>query len=119
MSSRPSEIDLLAALERCDQLLRDCAAGRLTFAQFCAEYDNFHWSFALDGHESDPAGQALLAKYACRIAPHEKVAETILANVCSDADALRESYRTAGRFGSAEAIEKLKLIAADLTHGRA
>lgn len=115
MSSYPSERDLLAALDRGDRLLRECAAGRLTFQDFCAGYDGVYWSFALDGHESDQAGNALLARYASRIAPHRMVAETILANVCSDADAARESYRMAGRFGSTEALARLRLVAADLS----
>lgn len=118
MYSYPTEIDLLAELDRSDQLLLECATGRLPFEKFCAEYNNFCWSFALDGHESDQAGQAILAKYANRVAPH-KVVETILGNVCSDADATQESYRMAGRFTSTEAVARLKLVAAGLLGGKA
>lgn len=114
MDSYPSEKHLLLALDRCDDLIRACASGRLSFADFRAEYNDFYWSFALDGHESDQAGQAVLAKYASRIAPHQTVAETILAKVCSDADASSESYRAAGRFGSTEAVTRLKLVAEGL-----
>ena len=119
MNSYPTEIDLLAALDRSDDLVRECAAGHVSFADFCAQYDNFYWSFALDGHESDQAGQAVLAKYAARIAFHQKVADTILAKSCSDTDAVKESYRAAGRFGSAEAVARLKLVAAGLLGGEA
>ena len=117
MDSYPSEKDLLLALDRCDRLVRACASGRLSFTDFLTEYDNFYWSFALDGHESDQAGQAVLAKYAARIAPHQAVAETILAKVCSDTDAAQESYRAAGRFGSTEAVTRLELVAEGLPGG--
>ena len=91
----------------------------MSFADFCAEYDNFYWSFALDGHESDQAGQSVLTKYAARIALHQAVAETVLAKLCSDTDAAKESYRASGRFGSAEAIARLRLLAAGLSGGKA
>ena len=119
MKSYPTEIDLLAALDRSDDLVRECATGHLSFADFCAEYDNFYWSFSLDGHESDQVGQAVLAKYATRIALHQRIADTILAKLCSDTDAVRESYRAAGRFGSTEAVARLKLVAAGLPGGEA
>ena len=119
MSSYPTEVDLVAALDRGDQLVRLCATGHLSFDDFCVMYDNLYWSCALDGHESDPLGLAILAKYAARIAPHQAVAETILAQVCSDADAVQEGFRVVGRFGSTEAIAKLKLVAAGLPGGEA
>lgn len=114
MDSYPAEKDLLGALDRCDHLIHACASGRLSFADFQAEYNDFYWSFALDGHESDQAGQAVLAKYASRIALHQTVAEAILAKVCSDTDAAQESYRAAGRFGSTDAVTRLKLVAEGL-----
>lgn len=98
--------------------MRACVSGTISFADFCAEYDNFYWSFGLDGHESDQAGQAVLAKYAARIALHQEVADTILAKLCSESDAAKESYRTAERLGSTEAIARLKLIAAALSAQR-
>ena len=115
----PSESDLIAALDHHDELVRLCAAGRLEFWDFCAAYDNFYWSYALDGHESDSAGQAVLAKLANRIAPHQALAESVLAKVCSDTDAENGSYGKAGRFGSDEAVNRLKLVAAGLSRGEA
>lgn len=119
MDQYPLESELLAELDRCDELVRLCAAGQLSFEDFCTGYGNFYWSYALDGHESDPAGLAVLAKFADRIAPHQVVAETILARVCSDLDAGKESYRGAGRFGSMEAVARLKLVAVGLPGGEA
>ena len=72
----PSEPELIAALDRSDELVRLCASGQLSFSDFCGSYDNFFWSYALDGHEAGPAGEAVLAKYFQRIAPHRTVAET-------------------------------------------
>jgi len=119
MPSFPPESELIAALDRCDELVRLCASGQLSFSDFCGSYGNFFWSYALDGHESGPAGAAVLAKHAKRIALHRTVAEDILAKVCPDADAASESYRSAGRLGFAEAMTQLKLVAAGLPGGEA
>ena len=113
-----SESELVAALDHHDELVRQCADGRL-FWDFCAAYDNFYWAYALDGHESDPAGQALLDKLAARISPHQELAETVLAHVCSDTDADKGSYGKAGRFGPEEAMVRLKLVATGLPRGEA
>jgi hypothetical protein len=114
MNSYPLESDLVAELDRCDELMRLCASGQLSFENFCTEYDSFYWSFALDGHESDAVGLVVLTKYADRIAPHRALAETVLSSACSDLDADKESYRSAGRFGSIEAVARLKLLVAEL-----
>ncbi len=115
----PSEPELVAALDHHDELVRLCAAGQLSFWDFCAAYDNFYWRYALDGHESDPTGQAVLDTFADRIAPHRDLAESILANVCSDTNADKGSYGRSGRFGPAEAIVRLKLVAGGLPRGEA
>lgn len=111
MNSHLNEQELAAALDRCDALVRLCAAGRISFDEFCDRYDNFYWSYALDGHESDTAGLALLAKYAERISPHQAVAEAILAKVIAGGDIVTETYRRSGRMDSAEAVAKLELVA--------
>lgn len=61
----------------------------------------------------------LLAKYASRIAPHQTLAETILAKLCSDKDAAHESYHAVCRLGSIEAATRLKLVAEGLPDGEA
>ena len=112
------ESELLAALDHHDNLVRQCVAGELTFSEFCVSYNAFYGAYALDGHEHDLEGQALLTKLASRIAPHQAIAEDILSKVCADADATLDTYRRAGRFGSAEAVKKLKLVAAGLPVAR-
>ena len=119
MVSYPSESELVAALDHHDELVRLGAAGRLSFWDFCAAYDNFYWTYALDGHESDPAGLAVLDRFAARIAPHQELADTILANVCSDAHADKGSYGRPGHFGPEEALVRLKVVAAGLPRGEA
>lgn len=113
-----SESELATALDRHDELVRLCAAGRLSFWDFCAAYDNFYWAYALDGHESGADGLAVLSQLAARITPHRILAETVLAKVCSDGDAERGSYIRSGRFGLEEAMVRLKLVAADLSSAK-
>lgn len=118
MSTYPSEPELVIALDHHDDLVQQCAAGTLSFGDFCAAYDHFYWSYALDGHESDFAGQALLDRLASRIAPHRELAETVLAPVCPETHAHHANYVKAGRAGTEEAMARLRLIAAALAHGR-
>lgn len=105
-----SERELLAKLSEHDELVRECASGNLTFEQFCHRYNDFYAFYALDGHESDDEERALLAKYEARIEPHRVIAFEILGRVCSDQDAQLEIYQNAGRFGSEEAITKLRHV---------
>ncbi|WP_374337452.1 hypothetical protein [Methyloversatilis sp.] len=103
-----SEAHLIESLDRHDDLVRQCAQGRMSFDSFCSEYHDFYAYYALDGHESDEEERRLLEKYERRIEPHRIVAEDILGGVCSDADAQLEIYQRAGRFGSAEAVRRLR-----------
>jgi hypothetical protein len=119
MDTYSFESELVAALDHHDELVRQCAAGCLPFWDFCAAYDNFYWAYALDGHESDPAGLAVLSKLAGRIALHQELAEAVLANVCSDSHADKGSYGRPGRFGPEEAVVRLKFVAAGLLRGQA
>jgi hypothetical protein len=105
-----TETELLAALVIHDELLRLCASTRMPFGDFVAEYNNFYWSYALDGHESDADGLALLWKYADRIAVHKAVAEEVLGKICSDIDAGKESYQHGGRIGSVEALARISKL---------
>lgn len=114
MATYPSAPELVLALDHHDALVRQCAAGALSFGAFCAAYDNFYWAYALDGHESDAAGQALLGRLAARIAPHRALAEAVLAHVHRETPKTHASDGKAGRLGTEEAMERLKPIAAGL-----
>ena len=105
-----SEAALLEALALHDDLVLQCIAGRLSFDEFCERYNDFYAFYALDGHESDIEERQLLEKYEARIEPHRVIAEDILGQVCSDTNAELESYKLAGRFGSIEAVERLRRI---------
>lgn len=107
-----SEAQLIDSLDHHDDLIRQCARGHLSFDDFCSEYHDFYAFYALDGHESDEEEKRLLEKHDKRIEPHRVVAEEILAGVCSDGDAQLEIYQRAGRFGSAEAVRRLRELAA-------
>jgi len=105
-----SEEELLKTIMHHDDLVQKCISGEVDFSEFCEQYNNFHSYYALDGHESDEEEQALLEKHENRIEPHRVIAYEILGQVCSDEDAERETYKQAGRFGSAEAIRRLKNV---------
>lgn len=107
-----SEAHLIDSLGHHDDLIRQCVQGHLSFDDFCSEYHDYYAFYALDGHESDEEERKLLEKHEKRIEPHRIVAEEILAGVCSDADAQLEIYQRAGRFGSAEAVRRLRELAA-------
>ncbi|MBX3628153.1 MAG: hypothetical protein KF892_24295 [Rhizobacter sp.] len=105
-----SEAALVAALSLHDDLIRQCASGQLSFDEFCEKYEDFYAFHALDGHESDEQELALLEKYEARIEPHRIIAVEILGQVCSDENAKLEIYKKAGRFGSEEAVSRLRGI---------
>ncbi|MCR9105425.1 MAG: hypothetical protein NXI15_09055 [Gammaproteobacteria bacterium] len=105
-----SEQDIVEKLDLHDQLVRDCASGKLEFWKFCEAYNNFFYYYALDGHEADEEELALLYKYEQRILFHEKIAEEVLGKVCSDEDAEKPDYIKCGRFGSKVAVERLSKI---------
>ncbi|MGO4222034.1 hypothetical protein AB4Y64_09305 [Lysobacter sp. TAF61] len=117
MNVHSQESELVADLDRHDELLRECASGRLPFWDFCASYDNFYWRYALDGHEAGPAELAVLDKLADRIAPHQHLADSVLSSVCSDSHPEKGSYGRSGRFGPEEALARLKAIADSLPSG--
>ena len=102
-----SEAELLQVLARHDAMVRQCVRGEISFAQFCADYDEFFFVYALDGHESDEEERAMLTRHEVRIRPHGVIQYEILSKVCADADAGVEAYRQAGFFGSVEAVARL------------
>ncbi len=105
-----SESALLETIVEHDKLVRLCVSGELLFSEFCDKYNDFYAYYALDGHESDEEERAILEKYEGRIEPHRVIAYDILGKVCSDSDAEKESYKQAGRFGSTEAVNRLKNV---------
>lgn len=107
MKTFQSETDLLQTLDRYDDLIRQCVDQRVTFDAFCDLYNDFYFIYALDGHESDVEERALFERHAKRIQAHAYIAEQILARLCSEEEAGLESYRKAGRFGPATALEML------------
>jgi hypothetical protein len=104
-----TEKELLLEFDKHDQLIRDCALGRLSLLDFLDKYNNFYVYYPLDGHESDVEEQNLLVMYEDRIVPHRELFYQ-LSNICSDEDARKDAYIKAGRFGSDEALNRLKEI---------
>jgi hypothetical protein len=113
----PNESELVSDLDRHDELVRLCASGRLPFWDFCASYDNFYWRYSLDGDGADAKDLTVLGRLADRIAPHQHLADTVLASVCSDSHPEKGSYGRPGRFGPEEAMVRLRVIADGLPGG--
>ena len=109
---------LIAALDGHDELLRGVVAGRISVVEFLDQYDNFYWSYALDGHEANPAAADLEA-FASRIEPHRRVAEEVLSALAPESSASQPAYILAGRIGYTEALDRLRLIAGSLPTGGA
>ena len=105
-----SEFDLLKTIDAHDALVHQCVNGQLEFESFCKMYNDFYNAFALDGHESNEDERFLLQKHKIRIEPHRIIAHEILSRLCADEDALKESYRQAGRICSTEALKRLKHV---------
>lgn len=105
-----SELELINELNKHDEFVVQCANEKLSFLEFCEKYRDFYSYYALDGHESDEEELRLLEKYDNRIKPHRIINNDVLGKVCSDENAKKQFYIDAGRFGSIEAILKLKEI---------
>ena len=106
---------LAAALDEHDEYVRQLALGRLSLPEFLKRYDNFYWSYALDGHEAEPT-QSALSAHASRIDLHRQIADEVMAVLAPESSA---AYHSAGRIGPTEALERLKLIARGLPAGGA
>ena len=100
-----------------DQMIQQCANGDLAFKDFLEQYNDFYDYYALDGHESDEHELAVFEKYKWRIKPHKELAQEILSHICNDDDALKDSYINARRFGSNEALHRLKVLSEKYFNG--
>jgi hypothetical protein len=109
MGMSETEKELVSELDKHDQLIIDCASGRISLLEFLNKYNDFYVYYPLDGHESDDEEQKLLVSYENRIVPHRELFIK-LSNICSDEDANKDVYIQAGRFGSEEALRRLKEI---------
>ena len=102
-----TEKDLIQKLNEHFIYAKDFALNNLSFTEFQKYYNNFYFTYVLSGSESDKEEKELLAKYKNKVLFHDKVAG-ILSNLCSDKDALKESYKNAGRYNSE--ISRLKIL---------
>ena len=105
-----SEQNIIENLDFHDQLVMDCAFGKLDFWAFCEKYNNFFYFYALDSHEADEEEFELLKKYEERIIFHEQVTKHVLGQVCADIDAIKPDYIESGRFGLKVAVKKLAAL---------
>lgn len=107
-----TEPELLALLDIHDRLLKSCLVGDISIEQFVEHYDKFPESFALDGHESSKADQAMLEKHGDRVRFHYGVLDC-LRGLCSEEEAELTKHLEAGRFGRAEAFRRLHAFCRD------
>jgi hypothetical protein len=105
-----SEEGFLSVVDEHDELIRRCAEGAITFQEFEEKYNYFYGYYALDGHESDEHEREMFDKYRHRLNPHEELVIEIFQHLCSDDDAVKDSYIKAGRFGSDEGLRRLQRL---------
>ncbi len=105
-----SESELLEVLERADAMIAACVAGTLGVRELLDQLGHLQGYHALDGHESDEEEVALLARHRTRIEWIERALGEI-SEMCADDDANKEAYIKAGRFGSVEALRRLRALA--------
>ena len=99
-------------LKAAARLINDCAQEHITIEVFLADYDSFYMRYALDGHESDNTELALFQKYAPEIALHKAVWDEIEVKVTADELIARPDIIQAGFISNAEALTRLKDLAA-------
>ena len=104
-----SESELLTVLDEADATIEACVSGQLDPRTFLNELWHLYGYYALDGHESDEEERGILDRHSDRIAWISRVLEE-LNDVCADEDATKEAYIKAGRFGSAEALRRLRVL---------
>jgi hypothetical protein len=101
---------LLEALDHHDRLLLMCASGDLLFPAFLERYDNFYWSYALDGHDSDSARRKELESLTRRIAPHRMVAESVLGKIHLGGDLSTQEPLRIDRVDAIDAVNRIREI---------
>ena len=112
-----SEQDLVATLDKYDDLVLACASGAVSFEEFERAYDSFYWRDALDGHESDEEERSWFARHASRISLHAEVCEEVLARLTTEEYAASPQYAAKGFIGPGGAVAVLREIV--LRRGRA
>ena len=107
-----SESELLEVLDRADAMIAACVAGSLGVRELLDQLGQLHSYHALDGHESDDEELAMFTRHRARIAWIESALGEI-GEICADDDANKDAYIKAGRFGSVEALRRLRALAED------
>ncbi len=72
------ETELLQALRCATDLLSKVQRGELSFSEFVAQYANFYYTAALDGHESDSSERKTLADHEIVVELHGRVQQEII-----------------------------------------
>lgn len=109
MTMFASEAELLAVLDRADATIAAGVDGTLDFRSFHQQLYDLYGYHALDGHESDEGERGVLARHGARIAWIERVLHEV-GGLCADDDAIKEAYIKAGRFGTEEALRRLRAL---------
>ncbi|MFN0245334.1 MAG: hypothetical protein ACKV2T_00415 [Kofleriaceae bacterium] len=79
-----SEEEVLEALDQHDAIVAACARGELPWDHFERTYASFYPHYALDGHETDGEGKAVLDRHVDRIELHRKIWDEVLTKLTLD-----------------------------------
>lgn len=102
-----SESEIITILEKMEGLVQSCVDGVIALRPAISEVGSLYGCYALDGHESDEEEIQLLARHRSRIEWLEAAMDQV-GGLCAEADATKEAYILAGRFGEAEALRRLR-----------
>lgn len=105
----PLHQDFLSDLLRATELVERVTRSDISIENFQAEYDDYYYAAALDGHEGGVVG-ALLPTIRPVVELHRDV-QTILDAVYLPQHGLALKYEAAGRINAAEAKRRLMGLA--------
>ena len=109
-----SSSELNQSLCLATRIVRSFVNGDLSAAAFIAEYANFYYYEALDGHEASSAeNHELRASLWIPIDLHRRIQEEVINKIALDPGYSLELLRETGRIDEAEARERARAICAE------
>lgn len=94
-------------------MVRQLYLKEITLEAFLVAYDDFYDQYALDGHEADETGKAILQRFERQICLHLRIRDEILYRLTSSDFASNPEYAALGFIGPSEAETLIRQVFAD------